>query len=194
MTALVLRTALTLVLFGIPFIPFASAQSAAPRMVPERKVASVHPGSISGDVYTNPFFGFSLEIPQGWRVADDAALGALTERNRKILSEQPQWAPYAHNGEVDSPLFVMIEREPSKGEQHRRMVQILCTDVSERPGQLSADGFLKFRAEASIRIALSSEYSDTLEQVALGGREFWKVYFTQKSSIIWARSPLRYDR
>jgi hypothetical protein len=185
MTALVRRSAFILVLVGLPFATLVPAQSTAPGVAAERMVTSVHPGSIAGNIYSNTFFGFSLEIPEGWKVADDAALKALTERNIEVLSQQPQGATYARNSEVDSPLLIMGEREPAKGGQHRRMLQILCTDVSERPGQLSADGFLKFEAEANIRIGTGAEYSDTLEQVTLGGREFWKVYFTRKSSILW---------
>jgi hypothetical protein len=181
LTSRILRNALIAVLGLATFAP---AQSTTPEVVPERRVASVHPGSIAGNIYTNTFFGFSLEIPGGWKVADDAALKALTERNNEVLSQQPQWVTYAHNSEVDSPLLIMGEREPAKGGQHRRMLQILCTDVSERPGQPSADGFLKFEAEANIRIGAGVEYSDTLERVTLGGQEFWKIYFTRKSSIL----------
>jgi hypothetical protein len=185
LTAFVQRSAFVLVLVGIPFATLVPAQSTTPGVAPERTVTSVHPGSIAGNIYSNTFFGFSLEIPEGWKVADDAALQALTKRNKEVLRQQPQWATYARNSDVESPLLIMGEREPAKGGQHRRMLQILCTDVSDRPGQPSADGFLKFQAEADIRLGTGAEYSDTLEQVALGGREFWKVYFTRKSSILW---------
>jgi hypothetical protein len=162
-----------------------AAQSAKSPMAEEQKIDSVHPGTIVHDIYKNAFFGFSLEVPQGWKVADNAALRALQQRNEKLLLQQPQSGPYSQNGEVDSPLLFMIEREPDKTGQHHRLIRIQCTDVGERPGQPAAEDFLKFVAEASLRGDPSLDYSSTLEPVPLGGREFWRVHFTQKSNILW---------
>jgi len=162
-----------------------AAQSAKSPMAEAQKIDSVHPGTIAHDIYKNVFFGFSLEVPQGWKVADNTALRALRQRNEKLLLQRPQLGRYSQNGEVDSPLLFMIEREPDKTGQGHRLLRIQCTDVSERPGQPTAEDFLKFLAEASLRDDPSLDYSSTLEPVSLGGREFWRVHFTQKSNILW---------
>jgi len=176
---------LLLLLAVLSLAPIGSSQSAKPQTSEEVNLDSVHPGQISGGIYSSPYFGFSLEIPLGWKVLDNSALQALKKRNDELLRQQPQLGRYSSNGEVDSPLLAMIEREPSKDGQHHGLVQIQCTDVSGRPGQPAADEFLKFVAEASLRVDPSFEYSSTLEPVTFGGREFWKIRFTQKSSILW---------
>src|SRR5689334_2377896 len=179
------RVARHILLIGISCVVTAAAQSRESPVVDEKKIESVHPGSVSGDIYRNPFFGFSMEIPQGWKVADNAAVRMLQQRNERLLAQQPQSGRYSQNGEVDSPLLFMIEREPDKTGQHHRLLRIQCTDISERPGQSAADDFLKFVAEASLRSDSSVVYASTLEPTTLGGREFWKIHFTQKSSILW---------
>jgi hypothetical protein len=179
------RVAQIILLIVLPCVATTTTQSTAAPAVPEQTLETVHPGSISGDIYRNAFFGFSLEIPQGWKVADNAALRVLQQRNEKLLLEQPQLGRYSQNGEVDSPLLLMIEREPDKTGQHHRLIRIQCTDVSNRPTQPAADDFLKFVAEASLRSDPSKNYSNTLEPATLGGREFWKIHFTQKSNVRW---------
>jgi len=179
------RIVFTFLLASASLVVSAGAQTDASPTVEERKLESVHPGVISGDIYRNSFFGFSLEIPPGWKLADSAALRMLQERNKKLLLQQPKLGRYSRNGEVDFPLLVMIEREPDKTGQRHRLVRIQCTDVSERPGQPAADDYLKFVAEMSPRGDPSMDYSSTLEPATLGGRQFWKIHFTQKSSILW---------
>jgi len=179
------RVAQLILLIVLPCVATTVAQSKASLPVPEQTLETVHPGTISGDIYKNAFFGFSLEIPQGWKVADNAALRVLQQRNEKLLLEQPQLGRYSQNGEVDSPLLFMIEREPDKTGQHHRLVRIQCTDVSNRPSQPAADDFLKSVAEASLRSDPGMDYSNTLEPVTLGGREFWKIHFKQKSNVLW---------
>jgi hypothetical protein len=178
------RVAQCLLLIGIVGIGSVGAQSKESPSVTEQQIDSIHPGSISGDIYRNPYFGFSLEIPEGWKVAANAALRVLQQRNQEVLLQQPQSGRYSRNGEVNSPLLVLIEREPGKTGKHR-LVQIQCTDISERPGQPRADEFLKFVAEASPRSDPSLDYANTLEPLTIGGREFWKIHFTQKTSIVW---------
>src|SRR5260370_15807726 len=58
-----------------------SQSSATPQVPNERKLGGIHPGSISGNIYTNPFFGFSLEIPEGWKVADSVVAQAEAEKH-----------------------------------------------------------------------------------------------------------------
>jgi hypothetical protein len=152
----------------------------------EREVFGIHPGLISENIYTNQFFGFSMEIPPGWKAADNAALRAFADKNKQRLAKQdPTFTQFARGDEVDSPLLVLGEIELWKGGPHRRLIQILSTDVSARPGQPSAEEFLNFLARTNAERGLSAEYDRTLEKVTLDGREFWKAHFTQTTNVVW---------
>jgi hypothetical protein len=171
------------------FATCASQQSLTPRGQ-EQKIDSVHPGSIADHIYTNSYFRFSLEVPEGWKVASNAALRSLSERKKQLLAQMPRKDRYATDNEVDSPLLIMSQLEPTKDGQHSRMFQIFCTDISAVPGQPSAEGFLKLLAEASPEISPGREYSNTMEQLTVDGREFWRLNFTQQGSILWQGSHL----
>jgi len=150
----------------------------------------IHEGLVSGNIYTNPFFGFSVEIPQGWKVKSNAAFRTLQEKAKQQAEKSdPEVAQMAQGDEVDSPLLLMGESEVWNEGPHRRLVQILSTDISKRPGQPSAEGFLQFLAKAYKKrawpVEYTREYIGTPEPVVLGGRELWKVYFTQTSSVVW---------
>lgn len=151
----------------------------------EENIDSVHPGTISGGVYRNPYLGVSLEIPQGWTTSSSSVIREMRDRNQKLLIEQPQLRRNSTNDEIDSPLLVMIEREPRHSNDHRRIIRIQCTDVSGQPGNPSGDGFLKSLAETGVRLDPDMHYADVLEPITLGGKEFWKLRFTQKTSILW---------
>jgi hypothetical protein len=160
--------------------------SPAAALKSEGQVGGVHPGTIAGTIYSNPFFGFSLEIPEGWQVADYQRAQALAEKTKQEYAERdPSMVGLMQGNEVDFRLLVMGEREPWKESRYPRSVYILSTNVSRRPGEPSADGFLKFVAMMSKEKGLPSEYGDTLEHVTLGGKKFGKVYFTQTSSTVW---------
>jgi hypothetical protein len=152
----------------------------------EREVLGIHPGSISENIYTNHFFGFSMEIPVGWKAADNAGMKAFAEKQRQALARQdPAFTQFARGDEVDSPLLVLGEVEPWKGGPHHRLIQILSTDVTARPKQPTAEEFLNFLALMSAEHNLAPKYDETLEKVTLGGRELWKAHFTQSTSIVW---------
>jgi hypothetical protein len=166
--------------------PSAQVPPSAQESTKEREVVSVHSGSISENIYSNHFFGFSIEIPVGWKAADNAGLKALAEKQKQALAKQdPAFTQFARGDEVESPLLVLGELEPWKGGPHRRLIQILSTDVSARPGPLSAEEFLNFVARMSAEHNLPAKYDETLEKVMLGGRELWKAHFTQSSSVVW---------
>ena len=165
-------------------------KSAGVRATLGREVTAVHPGVISGNIYTNQFFGFSLEIPVGWKAAENAALQALAEKNKRALAhEDPAFTQYARGEEVDSPLLILGERAVWK-EGHHRLIQIVSTDLSARPGEPSAEDFLNFWARISAEKGDGREYDGRLETVVVDGRELWKAHFTQATSIVWHETQL----
>jgi len=162
--------------------------SDASRSLKEREVISVHPGSISGNIYTNRFFGFSIEIPEGWKVAENTGLKAFAEKQKQAWAkEDPTLKQFAKGDEVDLPLLALGEVERWKGGPNRRLILIESTDVSEQPKEPSAEEFLKSSARINAEKGLSAKYDGAPEKVILGGRELWKAHshFTQTTSVVW---------
>jgi hypothetical protein len=146
----------------------------------------VHEGTVSEDIYTNDFFEFSIEVPPGWKVVDNARYQKLNEQARDLAAKQDsELAELGRGTEINAPLLIMGEIKTRMGGKQRRLVQVLSTDVSNRPGTASAEQFLTFIAELNIRKGLPVEYVTKPEQVEFGGRTGWKAYFTQRSSTMW---------
>lgn len=47
-----------------------------------------HEGTISSGIYTNAFFEFSVEIPTGWKVVDNARYEALNNKSREEAAKK----------------------------------------------------------------------------------------------------------
>lgn len=147
----------------------------------DRQLGGIHPGSISGNVYTNPFFGISLEIPEGWKVADSVRAQAAQEKRRDEFKEQqPDIARFAAHAEVNMPLLVIGEAL-----KRGRRLMIVSTNISTRPGPASAEEYLKYVATISKEKGLSAEYAGTMEQVMIGGHALWKAHFTETNGMPW---------
>ena len=194
MAAQSLSRAFALSLLWLFLGPFVAAQSASAKgglrstqltdrqQAPsDRQLGGIHPGSISDNIYTNRFFGISLEIPEGWTVAESLREQALQEkRGDEFKKQQPDIARFAPGAEVNMPLLVM--GEPLK--PGRRLI-IASTNISTRPGPASAEEYLKYVAMISKEKGLPQEYGPTIERVMVDGRALWKTDFTQTTTTVW---------
>ena len=141
---------------------------------------------MSGGIYSNDFFGFSIEVPSGWKVGDNELYKKLNERLREEVSARdPELGELGRGEEVDAPVLLMVEVKPWADGKHHRLVQILSTDLTNRAGPASAEGFLNFITDVNKRKGLSVEYISKPQSVDVGGRTLWKAYFTQRTTIEW---------
>jgi hypothetical protein len=145
-----------------------------------------HDGTISSGIYTNEFFEFSVEIPPGWKIGDNVRYQALNSKSREEAARlDPELAKLGQGAEINAPLLVMAETKPwMDGKQHR-LVRILSTDASSRPGTPSAEEFLRFTADTNRKYGLSEDYVTKPEPIQLGGRTAWKAYFNQQGTVLW---------
>lgn len=158
-----------------------SAESASPTS--DRQS---HEGTISSGIYSNEFFEFSAEVPPGWKVIDNARYQALNQKSRKQAANlSSELAKLGQGEEINAPLLVIVETKPWTHSKKHRSFRILSTDVSSRPGEASAERFLKFTADTNRRYGLSEDYVTKPEATKLGGRTAWKAYFNQQSSVLW---------
>lgn len=130
-----------------------------------------HEGTISSGIYSNEFFEFSAEVPPGWKVIDNARYQALNQKSRKQAAHlSPELAKLGQGEEINAPLLVIVETKPWMDSSQHRSFRILSTDVSSRPGEASAEGFLEFTADTNRRYGLSDDCVTKPEATKLGGR------------------------
>jgi hypothetical protein len=145
-----------------------------------------HEGTISSGIYTNDFFEFSVEIPTGWKVVDNARYEALNNKSREEAAKNPDLAKLGQGTEINAPLLVMAETKPWTDGKNHRMVRVLSTELRAQPGTPSAEEFLNFVADANRKFGLSENYVGKPESFSLGGRTAWKAYFNQQGSTrVW---------
>src|SRR5262249_45833978 len=115
-----------------------SAESGAIKAKSVTQVAASAPaywpdaGTVKGNLYTNNFFGFSVELPKGWKILDKEVLHTLQgpavqktveqggDRQRAEIAAQTQLA-----GAMDDV------RKPGP---ERRMVMIFATPIDPEAG------------------------------------------------------------
>jgi hypothetical protein len=136
--------------------------------------------------YTNEFFGFSVEVPPGWKVGSNRGFKKLQDKAAQdVTRNNADLGKLQRSAEIDSPLLVMGEIEVWDHGPNHRLVQLLSTDVSTRPGVPSAQEYLRFTGSALTSKGQAREYISQPEPVTIGGRVLWKAYFTQNSRTVW---------
>jgi hypothetical protein len=74
-----------------------------------------HEGTISSGIYSNEFFEFSVEVPPGWNVIDNARYQALNQKSRKQARKlSPELAKLGQGVEINAPLLLIVEAKPKQ--------------------------------------------------------------------------------
>lgn len=135
-------------------------------------------GSVSENLYTNKFLGFSYTFPTGWTVMNTDARKAMVEKGNALLStgdptEVDIKKAAARQGH--SLLFVM-ERHAGGEPISAKFIRVSAVDMRAVPG-LSPAEFLKSVAEKLKRSGLPIDLRGAPEAVEIGGRRFWRGSF-----------------
>src|SRR5437660_2487065 len=141
-------------------------------------------GSISANLYTNKFFGFSFEFPQGWTVVKADAASAIAKLGGTLLAHgDPVLQDVTQASErISYPLLVVIEGMANKQALSMRMIQIIAADMRAQPDLKSGKDFLQFSATMYKQLGLPMEIVGTPEELPLGGRKLWKADLTVRMS------------
>ena len=127
-----------------------------------------HPdgGSVSGNVYTNQFFGFSFEFPKGWTVLSADAARAIAEIGGATLANGDPTLQDAQHAVSRStyPLFYAREGMTKNG-MSVSSIQIQAMDLSIELNLNSPEEFLK-RSSA----LLSGRFGTALNSVGASGK------------------------
>ncbi|HEY1421853.1 MAG TPA: tetratricopeptide repeat protein [Candidatus Acidoferrum sp.] len=136
-------------------------------------------GSVSGNIYSNKFFGFSYQFPKGWTVlgSDEAraaieiggtmiATGNATDEDIKKVA-----------GRSGHALLFVRENGSVKELSAVKTAMILAVDVQGIP-EITPRTYFASQAELlNHKTGVPMNFSGNPEEVSIGGRRFWKGSF-----------------
>jgi hypothetical protein len=152
-------------------------------------------GTLKGNLYTNNFFGFSVELPKGWEILDKDQLRTLQgrvaektierrgNRDRAEILVQTQMA-----GAVD---------DLGKPGADRRMVAIFATPVEPQAGLRPPDEeTLRHLAVRAKEIHSNSQFLTEPQACQFGGQKLWQadLQTTYPDHVRFSRELLLPDR
>jgi len=152
-------------------------------------------GTLKGNLYSNNFFGFSVELPKGWRILDKDQLRTLQgrvvektveqggNRERAEISAQTQMA-----GAVD---------DVRESGTERRIVAIFATPVDRRAGLRPPDEeMLRHLASRAKERHSNSQFLTEPQACEFGGQKLWKADLetTYPDHVRFSRELLLPDR
>jgi len=157
----------------------------------ERFQAAVHPeaatpsssqkpdlGSVSGNLYSNDFFEFTYEIPDGWTVLSTEAGRALVEVGGALISTGDPTEPETKKVALQRgyPLLTLMQGREKNQALAPRFVQIAALDAHGAPDMDT----LSFQTAVMNRLKQSGAGFDPQEapkNISLAGREFANSHF-----------------
>jgi tetratricopeptide (TPR) repeat protein len=145
---------------------------------PAEKAPGARPddGSVSQNVYTNNFFGFSYEFPKGWTVLSSSASRAVVEMGSAMLatSDPTQQDVKQVVQRISYPLLFVMASAPKNQPLTVSTIQMSALAIGPS-AHLSPDTLLNGIA-AKLRGARTDiQVVRPPEKISISGREFWRA-------------------
>ncbi len=140
-------------------------------------------GSVSENIYTNRFFGFTYQFPKGWAVlSSDAARSAVEIGGVLFATGDPAEQDIKKAAERQShPLLYVMEGRIGNQPISMKTVMAAAYDVRSAPGA-TAEWYTKALAQRFTQAGTPMEPSSPPEERSIGGRSFWKVNFSFRTT------------
>jgi tetratricopeptide (TPR) repeat protein len=135
-------------------------------------------GAVSGNIYTNKFFGFTYQFPKGWTVLSADAARATVEIGGAVMSTgNPTEQDIKKAAErLAHPLLYITEGRVSTQPVSLKTVMVSAFDLRSTPG-MTAESYMKFMAQRFAQPGMPMELRGSPEERSIGGRTFWKESF-----------------
>ena len=132
---------------------------------------------LSGNIYTNTFFGFSYEFPKGWLVLGADKGKAMARIGGSILANgDPVLADIAEVATTNMHSLLFVGKETTKGiSSSFNSIQISALDKRFAPEDKSGKEFATAMAAALQHRVQALSVVGSPEPFDVGGRTFWKV-------------------
>lgn len=127
-------------------------------------------GSITGNVYTNPFFGFTFAIPKNWWIVDIETVRRGMESNASALAnEYPAVRNALDEGvEPSWPELAAIDQDPGSPDLQHHEIKILISDITGAPTRISAVQYLRLLAVEKVLVLVGDPEEITINGKGLG--------------------------
>jgi len=141
-------------------------------------------GSISENIYTNRFFGFTYQFPKGWAVLSSEAARSMVEIGGIFLATgDPAEEDVKKAVERQShPLLYVMEGRVGNQPISMKTVMVTALDVRHEPGRTTAEMYARAVAQRFKQAGMPMEPSASPEERSIGGRSFWKVNFSVRTA------------
>jgi TonB family protein len=132
---------------------------------------------LSGNVYTNTFFGFSYEFPKGWVVLGAEKSKAMARIGGSILANgDPVLADVTEVAARNMNSLLFVGKETTKGISSTfNSIQILALDKRFAPDDKSGEEFAKTMAVVLQHRLQAFSVVGSPERFDIGGKTFWKL-------------------
>ena len=152
-------------------------------------------GTLKGNLYTNNFFGFSVELPKGWKILDKDQLRTLQGR---VVEKTVERGGNRERGEI-SALTQMAGAvdDVRKPGTERRIVAIFATPVDPQIGLRPPDEeMLRHLADRTRERHSNSQFLTEPQACEFGGQKLWKadLQTTYPDHVRFSRELLLPDR
>jgi len=134
-------------------------------------------GVVSGNIYTNNFFGFSYQFPKGWMVLDARNSqfmqrfgGSIMANGDPILLDVSEAA--ARN---TYPLLLVAKETTKEIRTTFTVIHIQALDRKFAPDAKSGEEFARSMADVLRARGLPLSVNGTAEKFSIDGEQFWKV-------------------
>jgi len=137
-------------------------------------------GAVSGNSYTNKFFGFTYQFPLGWAVLSAEAARAMIEIGGNFISTgdpAEEDLKKAVRGKMHPLLYVMETRGANAANQPISGKTVMVSALEMRPAPYTAEAYLKAVGQRFGQTGRPMEVSGSPEEHSVGGRTFWKQNF-----------------
>jgi tetratricopeptide (TPR) repeat protein len=134
-------------------------------------------GSVSGNLYSNNFFQFTYEFPEGWTVLSSEAGRALVEFGGALISTgDPTEAETKMIAmQIGSPLLTLMQRREKNQALATKFIQIVAFDAQDAPN-MNPILFLTAIADRLKQSGPGFELLDAPRKVTIGSRDFANVH------------------
>jgi hypothetical protein len=139
-------------------------------------------GIVSGNTYTNKFFGFTYLFPTGWAVLSAEAARGMLEIGGNIISTgdpTEQDLKKAVRAESHHLLFVMENRS---GNQPISLKTVMVSALDMQPTPITAEAYIKALGQRLGQTGKAMEASGSPGERSIGGQTFWKQNFLTQTA------------
>jgi hypothetical protein len=140
-------------------------------------------GSISGNIYTNKFFGFTYEFPKKWGVLSSDAARSRVEIGEFLTStgDPTEEDLKKAAGRQTHPLLYVMEGRIGNQPLSMKTVMAVAFDIQSVSG-MTAESYLKSIAQRAKQTGAAMEASGSQEERSIGGRSFWRGNFLLRTA------------